>query len=170
MEEPLKGWKTTLCLPDCESCTLSCLFPCHIYAMANKPHYAYHFILYSFIILFIHRVYYELYYMYNNECPSSKVDYCLGNSNCESHYTVVNGVTTPCYFYKQFDVCGYSLNSCIKKPDYVFPIAVLWFSYMCLFSLHLITRLYVKEKKKIHSCESCESTIPCGLAQVYREL
>jgi hypothetical protein len=170
MYESLKGWKTTLCSPDCESCTLSCLFPCHIYAMANKPYYAFHFILYAFVITVIHRLYYELYYMYRYACPLSRVDYCIGNSNCESHYTVVNGVTTPCHYYTQFETCGYSIDSCIKKPDYAFPIAAIWLSYVCLFSLNFTVRLYMKEKKKIQSCESCESTIPCGLAQVYREL
>ena len=168
MYELLHDWKSSICLPDCESCTLSCLLPCHIYAMAYKPYYMFHFIMYAFVMITIYTIYFEFYYTYHHTCPSSKVDYCLGNSNCESHYMVVNGITTPCHLV--LDVCTYSNKSCIEHPDYSFLIMAICLSYMFLFGLNYTVRLHIKEKKEIQSCESIQSTIPCGLAQVYREL
>ena len=172
MYQPLNEWKTSLCEPDCESCTLSCCLPCHIYAMANKPSYAIYFIAYALCILSIQRIYYELYYLKMNQCPSSKVDYCLGTTNCEAHYTVINGVTTPCHYYDQ--LCIYSDVSCIQTESstYSMIMVILSFFYMLFFCMNYLVRQKIKDTKHIQGNDYCESTClsTCGLAQVYREI
>jgi len=168
MYESLGNWKTSLCSPDCESCSLSVCFPCHIYAMANKPNYTLSFCCYALTILSIHRLWYELYYMKVYHCPSIKVDYCLG-TDCKNQYMVVNGVTTPCIYHSEFDVCTYSTTTCIEKTPFIEVSIILSFFYLCIFLMNYIVRRNVREEKKIQG-ECLESTIPCGLAQLYREI
>jgi hypothetical protein len=170
MYEPLNEWKTTLCHPDFESCTLACYFPCHIYAMANKPFYAIYFISYAFCILSIHCIYYELYYLKMNQCPSSKIDYCFGATDCESHYMIMDGITTPCRYYEQ--ICGYSELSCIQSKNYTYSMLMIVLSlfYLSFFCMNYFVRQKIKQTKHIQGNDYCESTLPCGLAQVYREI
>ena len=166
MYAPLHRWKTSLCEPDCESCAMSHFFPCHIYAMANKPQYATAFLMYAFAVLSIHRLSYELYYMKKHQCPSSKVDYCLG-TDCIQKYTVVNGVTTPCVLH---DICTYSMHSCLEKTPFTEVSIVLSLFYMALFMMHFFIRKMKRTEKQIQGNDLLESTIPCGLAQLYREM
>jgi len=166
MYQPLHSWKTPLYQVDCESCALAYCFPCHIYAMANKPHYATAFLMYAFAVLSIHRLWYELYYMKKHQCPSSKVDYCLG-TDCIQKYTVVNGVTTPCVLN---DICTYSMHSCLEKTPFTEVSIVLSLFYMALFMMHFFIRKMKREEKQIQGNDLLESTIPCGLAQLYREM
>jgi len=168
MYEPLHRWKTSLCAMDCESCMMAYCFPCHIYAMANKPNYTVAFFCYALTVLSIHRLWYELYYMKLYQCPSSKVDYCLG-TDCIDQYMVVNGVTTPCIYHSDFDVCTYSNISCLEKTPFTEVSIILSLFYLCLFFMNYVVRRNVREQKKIQG-ECLESVVPCGLAQLYREI
>jgi len=164
MYEPLHRWKTSLCEPDCESCALSHFFPCHIYAMANKPDYTLAFLNYALTILSIHRLWYELYYMKVHQCPS-KVDACLG-TDCRG-YMNVNGAPTLCIYHEV--VCTYSTTTCLENTPFTAISVILSLFYLCIVFMNYAIRRNIREQKQIQG-ECLESTIPCGLAQVYREI
>lgn len=165
MYQPLHSWKTSLCALDCESCAMSYYFPCHIYAMANKPNYTLAFFTYALTVLCIHRLWYELYYMKVHQCPS-KVDVCLG-TDCRG-YMIVNGAPTLC-IYHEVGVCTYSTSTCLEKTPFTEISVVLSLFYLCIVLMNYVVRRNIREQKQIKG-ECLESTIPCGLAQVYREI
>jgi len=164
MYEPLHRWKTPLCQPDCESCALSHFFPCHIYAMANKPHYTLAFFTYALTVLCIHRLWFELYYMKVHQCPS-KVEHCLG-TEC-SGYMIVHGAPTLCTLHEE--VCTYSTSTCLEHIPFTAVSIILYLFYLCLIFMNYAIRRNIREQKQIQG-ECLESTVPCGLAQVYREI
>lgn len=168
MYEPLHRWKTSLCEPDCESCAMSHFFPCHIYAMANKPNYTIAFFTYALTILSIRRLWYELYYMKVNQCPASLVDYCL-ETNCDKKYMIINGMATPCVYHEDVGLCTYSTITCLEKTPFTEISVILSLFYLCLVFMNYVVRRNVRQQKQIQS-ECLESTIPCGLAQLYREI
>jgi hypothetical protein len=163
MYAPLHRWKTSLCEPDCESCAMAHYFPCHIYAMANKPHYTIAFFTYALTILSIHRLWYELYYMNAHQCPT-RVEHCLG-TDCTG-YMMTDG---PSLCVWREDVCTYSTITCLEKTPFTEVSVILSLFYLCLFFMHYVVRRNVREQKQIQG-ECLESTIPCGLAQLYREI
>jgi hypothetical protein len=132
--------------------------------MANKPNYALAFFTYALTVLSIRRLWYELYYMQVNQCPSL-VDYCLG-SDCKG-YMMINGVPSVCILHE--DICIYSSMTCLEKTSFTEISLILSLFYLCLVLMNYVVRRNVREKKQIQG-ECLESTIPCGLAQLYREI
>ena len=166
MYQPLHKWKTSLCVFDCESCAMSHFFPCHIYAMANKPNYTLAFFTYALSVVCIHRLWYELYYMKVYQCPS-KVDTCLG-TDCRG-YMMINGAPTLCIYHEEVGVCTYSTSTCLEKTPFTAVSVILSLFYLCLVLMNYAVRRNIREQKQIQG-ECLESTIPCGLAQLYREI
>jgi len=164
MYEPLHRWKTSLCEPDCESCAMSHFFPCHIYAMANKPHYTVAFFTYALTVLSIRRLWYELYYMKINQCPT-RVEYCVG-TDCTG-YMMIQGTPSVCVLHE--DICIYSAKTCLEKTPFTEVSVILSLFYLCLVTMNYVVRRNVREQKQIQG-ECLESTVPCGLAQLYREI
>jgi len=166
MYQPMHHWKTSLCALDCESCAMSHFFPCHIYAMANKPNYTLAFFTYALSVVCIHRLWYELYYMKVYQCPS-KVDACLG-TDCRG-YMMVNGAPTLCIYHEEVGVCTYSTSTCLEHTPFTAVSVILSLFYLCLVLMNYAVRRNIREQKQIQG-ECLESTVPCGLAQLYREI
>jgi hypothetical protein len=55
-----KKWLTNMCECDAESCILSHILPCHIYAKLNGKCYLFNFLSYAFLLGSIYNVYYWL--------------------------------------------------------------------------------------------------------------
>jgi hypothetical protein len=99
------------------------------------------------------------------QCPS-KVDACLG-TDCRG-YMIVNGAPTLC-IYQEVGLCTYSMNTCLEKTPFTAVSVILSLFYLCIVLMNYAVRRNIREQKQIQG-ECLESTIPCGLAQVYREI
>jgi len=173
------SWKTGLFYYDCESCFVSYVAPCHVYAKLRNGNYAYHCFLYASLWWFIQMIYSWMYYMNQNVCAHVNVDYCIGleEESCIKSYTMVDNIPSACSYYSDADICVYG-NECITRHTYnhtqTFLTMFSLCTYLSLWLLHFKLRNQIKEQNKIHedgcSClaNTCCST--CGLAQVYREL
>lgn len=175
----LKTWKTPLYHCECESCFVSYLLPCHVYAKLKQGNYTMNCILYVGLWSMIHLLYSYHYYTYNNACPSSQTDYCilLNESICENYYMIVNTVPAKCIFHSDTNLCIYNDYSCISPEVYtkinIWTFIVSTMLYTCLWWLHYTLRKEITYKNDLDdSCTclaiSCCST--CGLAQEYREI
>lgn len=172
-----REWTTTLCTHDTESCVVSTLLPCHVYAKLNLSSYGIHFLSYAFFILCIRNIYSTLGYLHEYQCPSLETTQCilLTPEKCPHHFMSLNGVDTPCIYYSDSDLCLYSSTECIQ----VHPTAYTWLgiflslSYLCLFYMNYSARKIIRNTYSIephHECMASSGCSICGLAQAYREI
>jgi hypothetical protein len=176
----LNTWKTSLFECNCESCFVSYIAPCHVYAKLRNGNYAYHCFVYTMILGCIQILHYWLYYINKNVCPSNKVDYCinLDETTCNQSYMMVNNIPSACTFHKDANLCTYDTYECITYHTYhhtqMFLFMFSLFTYLSLWMLHFKLRNQIKESNKIYDdhfnclANTCCST--CGLAQEYREI
>jgi hypothetical protein len=174
------SWKTSLLDCDCESCFVSYVAPCHVYAKLRNGNYAYHCFVYASIWWFIQMIYSWMYYINKNVCPINKVDYCilLDENTCNQSYMVVNNIPSSCTFHKDANICTYNTYECITHHTYnhtkLFLFMFSFMSYLSLWLLHFKLRKQIKESNKIYddkcSCVANTCCSTCGLAQVYREV
>ncbi len=179
MYKQLTDWKTSLMYYDCESCFVSCVAPCHVYAKLKQKSYAKHCFVYALLWYTIQSLYSWNYYVYSNSCPSEKINYCiqLDENDCNDYYMMINSVPTRCVFHTDANLCTYE-NSCISPSEYnhihIFIFISTTMMYSFLWLLHYILRKEIQEKKEInHDSMHCLATTccsTCGLAQEYREL
>ena len=170
-------WSTSLCSADSESCIVTTLLPCHVYAKLNLANYGVHFISYAFLILCIRNAYSSLMYFYTYHCPSMKTDQCffMDKDECSANYMVVNGVTTPCYYNTDVDICIFSQTGCIlvQSSTYTWLSILLSLSYGGLFYMNYRARQLIRTTYSISPSQECIASTacsPCGLAQAYREI
>lgn len=173
-------WKTTLFDCNCESCFVSYIAPCHVYAKLRNGNYAYHCFAYASLWWFIQVLYSWMYYIETNVCPSVKVDYCIGleESDCNQSYMLVNNIPSACSYHTDGDLCVYNTNECITHRTYnhtqTFLFLFSFFAYVSLWLLHFRLRNQIKEQNKIQDdpmgCLAVTCCSTCGLAQAYREV
>jgi hypothetical protein len=170
-------WSTSLCTPDAESCIVTTLLPCHVYAKLQLVHYGFHFVSYSLLVLCIRNVYSSLMYLNAYDCPPSVTDQCilLDASVCSNHYMIDNGVTTPCYYNTDLDVCIFSQTGCIRvhSSTYTWLSILMCLSYSGLFCMNYKARQLIRTTYSIppsHECIASTACSICGLAQAYREI
>ena len=179
MYRPLTNWKTSLLHYDCESCFVSHMLPCHVYAKLKQVNYAIHCMLYISLWFTIHFLYSWNYYLYTNICPSTDISYCilLNESNCNQYYMIVNSVPTRCIFHPDVQLCTMD-TSCITETAYskieLYIIIVTSMLYTCLWFMHMRVRKEIQQQKEIeydsYTCMATTCCTTCGLAQEYREL
>lgn len=179
MYKSLTNWKTSLLFCDCESCFISYVAPCHVYAKLKQGTYAKHCILYCSLWLMIDSLYSWNYYIYSNSCPAYDISYCiqLGEYDCDQHYMLINSIPTKCVFHTNANLCTYDEHSCISPSEYEELHTIIFVTttilYTCLCLLHYTLRKEIQEKKEIEHDSTCciASTCcyTCGLAQEYRE-
>jgi hypothetical protein len=170
-------WTTSLCSADSESCIVTTLLPCHVYAKLNLVNYGIHFVSYALLVLCIRNVYSSLIYFHTYHCPSIKTDQCflMEKEDCSRNYMVVDGVTTPCYYNTDLDVCIFSQTACIvvHSSTYTTLSILLSLSYCGLFYMNYRARQLIRNTYSIspsHECIASTSCSICGLAQAYREI
>jgi len=183
-------WQTSLCKCETESCFLSCIVPCHVYAKlraSTKSEYCVHLVIYIFLYLSLQQLWYSQNYVINNTCPSTLINNCLSitilNNDvtdmdyCENYYMIIENIHYGCV--EQNGYCISKDYSCIKKNDSKHAsIDLIIFTSICYFiitCLHYNAREYIKSKQNIEESfiESIAGIICCpicGLAQEYREL
>jgi hypothetical protein len=173
-------WKTPLLECHCESCFISYIAPCHVYAKLRNGNYAYHCCMYASLWVCMQLVYSWMWFIQDNVCPSNKVDYCFGLSenNCSQSYTLINDVPSLCTFYPEANICVYSSQQCITYHTYnhaqpmLFMFSLITYLSLCL--LHVKLRNQIKEQNKIQedplACCATMCCSTCGLAQIYREV
>ena len=173
----IRNWASSLWEYDSESCCVTWLLPCHVYAKLNLSSYGLHFFSYAVFVLGIRNIYSTIAYYHSYDCPEFKTNQCviLDEQECEKNYMSVNGVHTPCVYYKDSDICIFSQISCLQ----VHPSTYSWFysllsmMYMCLFYMNYKARQVVRNTFSIEPQREClASTVcsQCGLAQAYREI
>jgi Cys-rich protein (TIGR01571 family) len=174
-------WQTGLCKCDTESCFLSCIVPCHVYAKiksTSKSEYCLHLVLYIFLYLSLQQLWYSQHYVIQNTCPSILTNTCITiDEDCNKYYILIDDIKYSCV-----DNNGYCIsneNSCIEqKASTNISLNLFIFSSVCYFMLtclHYSAREYIKSKQIIeHSyVEDILAIVccpTCGLAQEYREL
>jgi len=172
-----RDWVSGLFTPDAESCTVSALLPCHVYAKLRRTSYCIHFISYALFVLCIRNVYTTLAYYHTYECPSTKTTQCfqLDREECSSHYMTVDGVDTPCLYHNDAEICIFSEEGCVRIP----PKQLTWlgilltFCYLCLFTMNYTARKHILDIYNIepkHEAIASSACSICGLAQAYREI
>ena len=174
--EEKRDWSTSLFYCDPESCILSHILPCHVYARIHKECYLFHFLYYGIFCISIYNFYYWINYVNTNRCIGSVTDECIGLSDkCNNHYMLINGVPSNCII-NQFNFCTYNEISCYKDyKNLNFTISFFGsISYFILFFLNFFLREKVKKENNIerHLCYDAGATLcsTCGLAQEYREV
>jgi hypothetical protein len=173
-------WKTSLFYCDCESCFISYIAPCHVYAKLRNGHYAYHCFMYAILWVSLQLIYSFMVFVQVNECPANEVNFCFGLSqqNCSQSYMRINNEPFPCSYHTDADVCIYNTQDCITYKKYEHTQTFLWMfsviSYLSIWLLHLKLRNQIKEQEKIYedpcACLATTCCSTCGLAQVYREV
>ena len=176
----LTNWKTPLLYCHCESCFLSYIVPCHVYAKLKQHSYATHCMIYLALWFMLHMLYSWNYYMYNNTCPVLETPYCLlmNETNCEQYYTTIDMQPYKCVFQSDVNLCLYDSYSCIETSTYtkinLFVFLMTSMIYVSIWILNLRVRKEIQEKKEIeydsHSCLATSCCSTCGLAQEYREI
>ena len=176
----LTNWKTPLFHCDCESCFVSCIVPCHVYAKLKQRNYATHCVIYLGLWFIIHMLYSWNYYLYNNTCPSLETPFCilLNETNCNNYYTTIDNVPYECTYLPDVDLCIYDSKSCIDVSTYrkinLFVFLLTSMIYTTIWLLHVRVRKEIQEKKEIeydaHTCLATTCCSTCGLAQEYREI
>ena len=173
-----KTWKTSLFNPDCESCFLSCVVPCHVYSklMSTTPlEYTTRIILYIILYTGIEQMLYLKYVLDKSVCPSKLIENCIVATTgiCNDHYMMICGNPYSCRFVDGF--CVYEEYQCIKNVDTSVIYTMTSLIYLMLTYLHYTARKYTSIQKNIEPhciTDLCAITccVPCGLAQEYREL
>lgn len=176
-------WSTHLCTCDAESCFLSCVVPCHVYAKiksysTSKRLYCIHLFIYTLIYISIQHILYSQHYLNSHMCPAHLTDNCINiMGDCDTYYMVVDDILSSCTLKN--NICIYDTNSCISyedahKSSSIFLIVTI-IGYACIVCLHYSIREQIKLKQTISGnmiedviATTCCST--CGLAQEYREL
>jgi Cys-rich protein (TIGR01571 family) len=175
-------WSTHLYDCDIESCLLSCVVPCHVYAkirsFGSKCKYCVHLIVYISLYVAIQQLWYSQRYLNSHTCPAHLIDNCITiTDNCESNYMMVDNVLSACVLKN--NICLYDTIECIShKNSNQTSLMCLTFttiSYVFLTYLHYTVREQLKLKQNISGnivedviAVTCCST--CGLAQEYREV
>jgi len=180
MYTQLTNWKTSLFYCDCESCFVSTILPCHVYAKLKQRNYATHCILYLGLWFMLHMLYSWNYYIYVNTCPALETPLCvlLNESTCEEYYMRIDNVPSRCIFRPDLHLCTYDTYSCIEQTTYtkinLFVFLMASMIYTSIWLLHNRVRKEIQEKKEIeydpHSCLATTCCSTCGLAQEYREI
>ena len=178
-----KAWSTHLCTCDAESCFLSCVVPCHVYAKiksysTSKRLYFIHLFIYTITYISIQQLWYSQHYLNSHMCPAHLTDNCISiTDNCETYYMVVDDILSSCTLKN--NICIYDTISCISHQDTNRASSIILIitsiSYVFLLFLHYTIREQIKLKQTISGnmiedviATTCCST--CGLAQEYREL
>jgi hypothetical protein len=180
MYKQIINWKTPLLYCNCESCFVSHVAPCHVYAKLKQGNYAKHCAIYAILWYTIQCLYSWNYYLYSNSCPSEEIHYCLQleELECADYYMTLNGVATKCVFHSDANICTYDEQSCILPSEYRELDTIIFLTtsmmYTCLCLLHYSLRKEIQIKKEIeYDATCCLATTccsTCGLAQEYREL
>lgn len=173
-------WKTSLFKCDCESCFVSYIAPCHVYAKLRNSNYAYYCFVYASLWVFMQTVYSCIYFVEVNLCPTNQVNYCFGLNefNCSQSYMIVDNIPSSCSYHYDANVCIYGKEECITYYTYnhTQPMLMMFLmvGYLSLCFLHFNLRNQIKEQHKIDedSTACCANTCcsTCGLAQMYREV
>lgn len=173
-------WNTSLCKCHAESCLVSFLLPCHVYAKLKNKYYLLNFVVYASLVTCIYNIGYWLHYLSHNICPSIKAEQCIGlGENCQNYYINIDNTHTQCIYHDDAQLCTYNTISCIKQNTYMklrlYLGAYASFSYLFLFFMNYKKRLVIKEYRKINDTGisdlfASSLCITCGLAQEYREL
>jgi hypothetical protein len=82
---------------------------------------------------------------------------------------MINGAPTLCIYHEEVGVCTYSTSTCLEKTPFTAVSVILSLFYLCLVLMNYAVRRNIREQKQIQG-ECLESTVPCGLAQLYREI
>jgi Cys-rich protein (TIGR01571 family) len=176
-------WATHLYTCDTESCFLSCIAPCHVYAKIksygkNKREYFIHLVVYMVMYISIQQLWYSQQYLNSHMCPSHLTDNCISiTDDCDKYYMKVDNVLSSCMIKN--NICVYDSHECLSSKDTkqkstAFLVVTL-IGYSFLVFLHYNIREKIKVKQTIGGniiedvlAITCCST--CGLAQEYREL
>ncbi len=168
-------WKTTLYNPDCESCFLSHIVPCHVYSKVmatTKLEYATRIILYIILYTGIEQMIYLKIRLDQSECPSTLVDNCILSDDCINSYMNIGDKSYSCRLVDGF--CLYNEYQCIEDVDTSVIYILTSFLYIFITYLHYSARRFIMIKRNIEpSCSDCcaiTCCVSCGLAQEYREL
>jgi hypothetical protein len=168
-------WKTTLYNPDCESCFLSHIVPCHVYSKimaTTKLEYTTHIILYIILYTGIEQMIYLKFRLDQSVCPSTLVDNCILSNDCINSYMNIGDNSYSCMLVDGF--CLYNEYQCVKDVDTSIIYILTSFLYIFLTYLHYSARRFIMIKRNIKpSCTDCcaiTCCLSCGLAQEYREL
>jgi Cys-rich protein (TIGR01571 family) len=176
-------WITNLYDCDAESCFLSCVVPCHVYAKIKslgkgKSHYCIHLFIYMFLYLSIQQLWYSIQYLESNECPAQLIDNCISLvDNCEDYYMMQDDVRSACLLKN--NICVYDTHECLSHKMvshtslYFFIFTSI--GYAGIVFLHYTIRQQIKLKQTIggNALEDVIAVVccpSCGLAQEYREL
>ena len=178
-----KEWSTNLYDCDTESCFLSCIVPCHIYAKLKnktkiKSQYCVHLFFYIFIYLSIQQLWYSSNYISQHTCPKDLINDCIhAIDNCEDYYMIIDDRPSSCFIKNGY--CVYNEYECISKKQSrkteMYILIFTSFFYSGLTFMHYKVRQHIKAVYHIDGnlsedivAVTCCST--CGLAQEYREL
>ena len=168
-------WKTTLYNPDCESCFLSNVVPCHVYSKVmstTKLEYTTRIILYIILYIGIEQLVYLKFRLDQSACPSRLIDNCILSDDCRNSYMIIGDKSYSCRLIDGF--CVYNEYQCSINVDTSNIYILTSLLYIVLSYLHYSARRFVMIKKNIEpSCSDCcaiTCCVSCGLAQEYREL
>jgi hypothetical protein len=168
-------WKTTLYNPDCESCFLSHIVPCHVYSKVmatTKLEYTTRIILYIILYTGIEQMIYLKIRLDQSACPYKLVDNCILSDDCINSYMNIGDKSYSCRLVDGF--CLYNEYQCIEYVDTSVIYILTSFLYIFLTYLHYSARRFIMIKRNIEpKCSDCcaiTCCVPCGLAQEYREL
>ena len=172
----VREWTTSLCTFDCESCLVTWLLPCHVYAKLNLSSYGIHFVSYALFVLGVRSIHSMVGYYYTYDCPAHETEQCvtLEKEDCHNHYMSINGVDTPCVYNGDLDVCIFGEVSCIQvhPSTYTWSYSLLSLMYFCLFYMNYKARQVIRFTYMIEPKHECLAATcsQCGLAQAYREI
>lgn len=170
-------WKTTLYNPDCESCFLSHIVPCHVYSKimaTTKLEYTTRIILYIILYTGIEQLIYIKFRLDQTKCPSTFVNNCIltDNYNCINSYMNIGDKYYSCRLVDNY--CVYNESNCAKNLDTSIIYILTSVLYIFLTYLHYSARRFLMIKRNIEPlCSDCcaiTCCALCGLAQEYREL
>jgi hypothetical protein len=169
-------WMSTLYNPDCESCFLSNVVPCHVYSKimsTTKLEYTIRIILYIILYTGIEQLIYIKYKLDNSMCPPGLINNCILSDNCQESYMMIGDKSYSCRLLDGF--CVYGEYQCNKDVDTSVIYLMTSFLYVIMTYIHYTARKHIMERKNIQQhciTDFCAITccVPCGLAQEYREL
>ena len=174
-------WQTSLCKCDSESCFLSCIVPCHVYAKLRartKSEYCVHLFVYMLMYVFINQLLYSNHYIIENTCPNNLINSCISVfNNCNTHYMLIDNNQYACV--EENGYCFADTTSCIEQStSHKASVNLIIITSMCYFiivCLHYSARDYIKTLQNIDESfiENIVGVVccpTCGLAQEYREL
>lgn len=172
----VREWATSLFSFDSESCLVTWLLPCHVYAKLNLTSYGLHFMSYAALVLGIRSIHSMIGYYNTYDCPPHETDQCIlfDKDDCHRHYMNINGVDTPCIYYGDMNACIFGQVSCIQvhPSTYTWFYSLLSMSYFCLFYMNYKARQVIRNTYSIEPQHECLASTcsQCGLAQAYREI